>query len=57
MDHEHGREGAAGCKLCESRRIIDFGQGSREQSFRGLAAAPRPEVIKDRPRLTVGMEH
>jgi len=44
MDYDHGREGSAGCKLCQSRRIIDFGQGSREQSFRGLAGAPRPEV-------------
>lgn len=46
MDHGHGREGPEGCKLCEARRIIDFGQGSREQSFRGLAAEPRPEVAK-----------
>jgi hypothetical protein len=37
MDREHGINGPAGCKLCDARRAIDFGQGSREQSFRGLA--------------------
>jgi hypothetical protein len=37
MDHEHSRDSATGCKVCETRPSDDFGQGSREQSFRGLA--------------------
>lgn len=36
MDHEHSTDGPPGCKVCETKRTGDFGQGSREQSFRGL---------------------
>lgn len=43
MDHEHSRDGPAECKRCEERRAVDFGQGSREQSFRGLAV-PKTDV-------------
>ena len=37
MDHEHSADGPPECKVCETKRTGDFGQGSREQSFRGLA--------------------
>jgi hypothetical protein len=37
MDHEHSH-GETPCKVCETRPSGDFGQGSREQSFRGFAA-------------------
>jgi hypothetical protein len=40
MIHEHGRNGPPGCKVCDERRAVDFGRGSREQSFRSLAPQP-----------------
>jgi hypothetical protein len=46
MDHEHSFNGPTGCKRCDARRAIDFGQGSREQSFRGLADPIKPVVVK-----------
>lgn len=44
MDHEHDRDGPAECKHCEQRRTGDFGQGSREQSFRALAGDSKSNV-------------
>lgn len=44
MDHEHSSNGPDGCKLCAERRTGDFGQGSREQSFRGLGEPKVKEV-------------